>query len=87
MNYYLVYALMSSITANKTTLVALVVLGAALASFAIVPTLAAQKAFAGDDHDDHDHHDCDDHDHHDHDHHDHDHHDHDHHDCDDHDDH
>lgn len=71
MNYYLAYALMSGISANKTALLALVVLGAALASFAMVPTLAAQKAFAGDDHDDHDHdhHDCDDH----HDDHDHDH--------------
>lgn len=72
MNQYRSHTVMSKITSNKTALLALAVLGAALASFALVPTFAAQKAFAGgsgddycgcDNHDDHhygghdDHHD------------------------------
>jgi hypothetical protein len=66
---------MSQVTSNKTALLALVVVGAALASFATVSILAAQKAFAGG-HDD----DCCDYEHHDH--HGHRGHHHDHDDCD-----
>jgi hypothetical protein len=52
---------MSKGTSNKTALLALVVVGAAIASFAMMPSLAGQKAFADGGGHDHDHHKRNDH--------------------------